>query len=297
MVNTSARPITVDGVRLDTLAWNVEKVDRATAQRRSGDYDIPNMDGALPSLNDPLEPSTFGLSMWLRGTDADGAVPAAGSLTTLRANLDELLHLFGQRHKLLELRETVDAVGTERRAWAKVTDSIAPELNTPGSAGSFAVAFSLPYGCWEDVATQDFASATNPTPGTALEVSTLAGATDRITDAIFVVDGPAVAPRLTDPATGMWVELGRTLAAGESWRFNSATWSSRYGAGVTTGSADATGTDATAVTNTGGPSRAYGLPLTPVRLTGARRVQLALSGSGFTTSTRFLVRARRKYAA
>ena len=293
MTTTSSRPVSVDGVRLDTLAWNVEKIERATAGRRSGDYDIPNLDGTVASLNDALEPASYGLHMWLRGTDVDGAVPAAGSLDTLRANLDELLHLFGKRHALLDLREQVSAT-EERRAWAKVTDAIAPELNTPGSAGTFTVALTIPAGMWEDVATQDW---TQANPVTSAEVTTLRGSTERVNDAIFLVEGPATTPRITDPTTGMWVELGFSLPAGSFWRFNSATWSSRTGA-VGLGSADTTGTDRAGVTAMGGPSRAYGLPLTPVRDTGARRVRATLSAaSGLTTASKLSIRARRKYAA
>lgn len=295
MAFTSNRPVTVDGVRLDTLAWNIERIDRATAARRSGDYDIPNMDGLLASVNDPLEAASYGLQLWLRGTDADGAVPAAGSLDTLRANLDELLHLFGKRHALLELVEQVTATES-RRALAKVTDSIAPELNTPGSAGTFTVAMTIPAGMWEDAASSDV---TLNTPAASAEVTTLTGSTERINDAIFLVKGPATTPRITDPATGMWVELGAALSSTQFWRFNSATWASRYGAGLGLGSSDTTGTDGASVTAVGGPSRAYGLPLTPLRDTGSRRVRVSLSAaSGITNGTTQLsIRSRRKYAA
>lgn len=295
MAFTSDRPVSVDGVRLDTLAWNIEKINRATAGRRSGDYDIHNLDGVVASLNDPLEATTYGLEMWLRGTDADGAVPAAGSLDTLRANLDELLHLFGKRHALLDLREKVSDT-EERRAWAKVTDSIQPDLNTPGSAGTFTVSLSIPAGVWEDV---DATDQTIAAPVTAAELTGLTGATERINDTVFLVTGPATTPRITDPATGMWVELGVALQANQFWRFNSATWASRYGAGLGLGSADTTGTDGSAATAVGGPSRAYGLPLTPIRDTGARRVRITLTAaSGIQAGTTALsTRTRRKYAA
>lgn len=295
MTFTSDRPVSVDGVRLDTLAWNVQKINRATAPRRSGDYDIQNMDGVVPSVNDPLEPTTYGLEMWLRGTDADGSVPVAGSRDTLRANLDEVLHLFGKRHALLDLREKVSDT-LERRAWAKVVDSIQPDLNTPGGQGTFTVALTIPAGVWEDV---DATDQTIDAPVTAAELTGLQGATERVNDAIFLVTGPANTPRITDPATGMWVELGANLAGGQFWRFNSATWASRYGAGLGLGSADTTGTDGSGVTTTGGPSRAYGLPLTPIRDTGLRRVRATLTAASgiVAVTTKLSTRTRRKYAA
>lgn len=466
MVNTSTRPITVDGVRLDTLAWNIEKVERATAGRRSGDYSSPLMDGTVAGLNDALEPSVFGLQMWLQGTDVDGAVPAAGRTTTLRENLDELLHLFGKRHQLLDLREqtgngtwarnlvtnrdapaalgagatithnvsyggqtwkrvavttashgvrhlvdaselvngspytasfllandsgvsvTVSAdwcdatgatwtlaagetrlvsftgtratydstfrfldislptVGTSilfrqvaivpgsvavdtyfdgdtawdadylyrwegaagasvsrrearntRRCWAKVVEAIAPDINTAGSAGVFSVALTIPAGMWEDPDQQDW---TQVAPVTAAEVTTMQGSTERINDAVYLVKGPANTPRITDPATGMFVELGQNLPAGSFWRFSSGSWASRVGTTLTLGSMDTDGTDVAGVTGVGGPARAYGLPLVPVRDAGARRVDVTLTAaSGIVNGTTALsVRARRKYAA
>jgi hypothetical protein len=296
MTTTAARYVTVDGVRLDTLAWNIEAISRAVSSRRSGDFTVPNLDGSIPTLNDALEPTTYGLQMWLRGTDVDGVTPGVGSITTLRNNLDELLHLFGKRHALLEVREQVDAGGTERRAWAKVTDTIEPDLGGAGNSGRFMVGMVLPYGVWEDVNTTDLTLAA---PVTAAEVTSLQGATERVNDAIFLVEGPATTPRITDPATGMYVELGVALTAGQFWRFNSATWASRYGAGLSLGSADTAGTDGTAVTATGGPSRAYGLPVVPIRDTALRRARLTLTAaSGIVNgTTKLSTRTRRKYAA
>lgn len=295
MVYTSARPVTVDGVRLDTLAWNIEQINRQVSARRSSDYDVPNLDGVVASVNDALEPGSYGLQMWLRGTDVDGAVPGAGAMDTLRANMDEMFHLFGKRHALLEVREQVLADGTQRRAMMKVTDTIAPDLNLPGSAARFTVGLVIPAGLWEDVATSDW---TQLNPVTAAEVTTMRGATERCTDGVFLVTGPATTPRITDPTTGMWVELGAALAAGSFWRFNSATWASRYGAGLGLGSSDTTGTDGTAITNVGGPSRAYGLPLVPVRDSGFRKTLLTLTAaSGLTGASALSFRGRRKFSA
>lgn len=497
MANTSDRPISVDGVRLDTLAWNVEKVTRETAARRANDVSLALLDGAIPSLNDGLEPLTFGLAMWLRGTDVDGGVPAAGSRTVFRNNLDELLHLFGKRHALLEVIEQVgggseatnllgnpgyeiaggwasnnnateavtadtvvfragtrsarstkasgasitlasmygvghsysaagsppvvpgrtylagcwmragqagyrgqvsvsfadaaftavganilgpfvtlpattwtwvsmtvkapagatlarvgavvqtsnavastvghfvnidDAIFTEdltatdsfngatpedathryawtgtanasaslripkarRRALAKVSAAIAPDENSTGSQGTFSVALTVPSGVWEDELSSDFTK--TGTSQVASEVTTLTGATERVNDAIILVTGPVNTPRVTDPATGMWVELTGNLSAGQFWRINSATWASRTGAGLSLSSPDTTGTDSSAVTVVGGPSRPYVLPLVPIRDTGARRVRVTLSGTSMTAATAISIRARRKYA-
>lgn len=295
MTFTSDRPITVDGVRLDTLAWNITKISRATAARRSADQPVPGRDGAIPSLNDDLEPVSFGLEMFVMGTDEDGAVPPAGKRDTLRANLDELIHLFGKRHALLDVRETVTA-GTERRAWAKVVDSIQPDVNVVGSSGMFTVGLELPYAVWEDVATADWAGTAGAASGTVQEVTSLRGATERIHDAIVLVEGPITNPQVTDQATGAYVRLNAALTAGQFWRVNVGTWATRTGT-LGLGSNDTTGTDRQDVTVFGGTAnQATFLPLVPVRDSGERRVKVALTGTGFSGTTRLSVRARRKYA-
>jgi hypothetical protein len=479
---TSDQPILIDGVRLDTLAWNIAKINRSTAGRRSADVAVPGMDGVVPSLNDDLEPATFGLDMFVRGTDADGAVPTGGSRAAFWANLDELVHLFGKRHGLIEVREqtgpgtpstnlavnpgsevvvqqwvggggngtivldtavkrsgaqssrvdwvtgtwgqafggppaggvipikpnttyvvsawiywasgarpsfncvaqgyvragtvlgvtalqlgqwgritctyktgpddtgliwygatsvasswhvddvlveegtslsdfwdgsTVDTtydyawVGTPgnsqstrtpkstRRAFAKVTDTLTPDVNAIGTAGTFTVALSVPAGCWEDPTSTDWFSSVLAS-GTAVEVTSLRGATERNQDGVILVTGPGNNPRVTDPSTGAYVQLNQNLAAGQAWRINLQTWDSRYGAGLTLASADGSGTDGAPSTVWGGASTvaAY-TTLQPARTPGdpVRRTWLTLTVTGgLTSSTRLSVRARRKYA-
>lgn len=297
MTFTSIRPIAVDGVRLDTLAWNLTQINRAVASRRSGNTQVPGVDGVLPSFNDNLEPAQFGLEMFLKGTDADGLVPGAGANDTLRSNLDELVHLFGKRHALLEVTQQVNASET-RRAWCKVTDTIEPAINQPGSAGTFTVGLEIVYGVWEDQATADWSGTLGAASGTVQEVTTLQGSTERTTDTVFLVTGPANNPRITDPSSGAYVQLNQSLSGAQLWRVNTATWATRYGSGLTLGSADTTGTDGASSTVFGGSkNQAAFLPLVPVRDTGLRRVKVALSGTGgFTGATRLTARTRRKYA-
>lgn len=299
MVFTSDAPITVDGVRLDTLAWNITKVSRSVASRRSADVEVPGADGTIPSLNDPLAAVTMGLELWLRGTDADGAVPGGLSRRSVFwQNLDELVHLFGKRHGLIELTETV-APGQVRRTYAKVTDTIQPDVNEPGSAGTFSVALTIPAGVWEDVAAATWDSG-QIASGDTREVTTLQGATERCTDALVCVRGPINNPRLTDPATGSYVQLNRTVPAGEDWTINLATWTSRYGAALGLNPSPTVGNDGAPITVYGGARGvAQYLTLQPTRTSAdpVRRTRLTLTGTGgITTATRVFVQARRKFA-
>lgn len=454
MTYTSDRPISVDGVRLDTLAWNITKVNRATAARRTADVVVPGRDGAIPSLNDDLEPASMGLEMFVMGTDADGAVPGGSRRDLFRQNLDELVHLFGKRHALLEvqekvgggvaltndaqnprfgtgatntwsatgattvastdrsylgthslkwtytgaspasnagprvlapftpghykvamlvwvpagapdvglslqavtrtivdnsqgntagrkdqwvwIRQTLDVTGSNlnaslyalnsapttadqvggyvgavliakvdpstplleypdyfdgdappdseftyhwtgephaspsvrrpasRRAMAKVQDAITPDVATTGSSGQFTVGLTIPAGVWEDAHLNDWTAPV--TPYQVAEVTTLRGGTERVTDAVLLVVGPITSPSITDANTGAYVRLNKALAAGECWRVNVGTWSSRTGSGLTLDSPDAAGDDAQHLTEFGGtPNQAAFLPLVTVR--------------------------------
>ena len=290
----SPNPITVDGVSLDAYGWGVEAKTRAWPASRAGDLAVPGVDGSIPTLNDDLDVGVLTLTMWLLGVDATGTIPGgASAMTQARANLDSLVHLFmGRRNALLDVRETVDGGGTLRQAWCKVIDQVVPEVRA-GGLGRFTVVLSIPDGMWQDTATADWSQA-SAVSGTSYEVTTLQGATAPISDAVFLVTGPVNTPRLADVATGAYVQLNQNLAASNFWRVNSGTWATRYGTGLSLGSTDTTGTDGQASTTFGGGSARF-LRLQPALATGLRRVNISLTGTGFTAATAVAVRARRKY--
>lgn len=293
MATYSPHGVTVDGVSLDSSAWNVEAKTRPLAGVRNADVVLPGSDGVSQSLNDDFEPTTFSLSMWVVGTDSNGVIPGGSTpMAQVRANLDELVFLFGKRHGLLNVVEKVDAAGNTRQAWCKVVDSVAPEIRAGGLA-RFTVVLQVGEGMWQDEVAADWTQ-TSAVSTVGYEVVTLRGATGPISDGLFLVTGPATNPRITDTTTTAYVQLNRALAAGEKWRVNSATWMTRYGTTLTLASADSDGSPADAQTVFGGGNARF-LRMVPALSGGARRVTLALSGSGFTAATALSVRARRKY--
>lgn len=293
MATYSPHPVFVDGVRLDSSAWNIDVKTRAWASSRNGDVTIPGVDGVAASLNDDLEASTMTLSMWVLGTDENGAVPSGSTgMAKCRDNLDQLVHLFGKRHALLNVSEVVDTAGNQRQAYCKVADTVTPEI-TAGGRAKFTVTLSVLEGMWQDVNTSDW-SQSGLTSGNFYEVTTLQGATGPISDAVFTVTGPVTNPELRDFTTNAYIRLNAVLPAGSVWRVNSGTWATRYGAGLTFGSLDTAGTDAQSVTVFGGGNARF-LRLQPGLVSGARRVQVSLTGSGITGSTAVGVRARRKF--
>lgn len=287
-------PITVDGVSLDTVAWNIEAKTRQWPAARAGDAVLPGVDGVAPSLNDDLDLTTLTLSMWVLGTTTAGTIPGGSTpMAQCRANLDQLAHMFGKRHTLLDVQEQVDAAGTLRQAWCKVTDAIAPEVRA-GGVGKFTAQLQLPEGLWQDVTPADWTSTPTIISGNFYEITTLQGATGPINDAIILVTGPVTNPVLTDYATGAHVQLNAAIPSGQFWRLNVDTWATRYGAGLTLTSSDTTGTSGDGITHSGGGNARF-LRLQPTVVTGLRRVQIALTGTGITAATAITVRARRKY--
>lgn len=289
----TAFDVTVDGVSLDSLAWNIDSKVRPWAGVRAGNVVVPGVDGVVASINDDLEPVVWVLSMWAIGVNSSGVIPGgSNAMSQVRANLDALSFMFRKQYTLLDVREVVDHLGTVRQGLCKVEDTISPEVKAGGS-GRFTVPLLVPAGVLQDVSTSDWSQA-SAVSGTAYEVTTLQGSTGPITDGTILVTGPATNPQVTDVTTGAYVRLNAALPAGQQWRVNSATWVTRHGSGLTLGSADTAGTDGQAITVYGGGNSHF-LRMYPVLDTGLRRVKLTLSGTGFTSATALAVRARKKF--
>lgn len=285
--------ITIDGQPLDTYAWNIDVKTRPVAGYRTGDVAISGVDGVAASLNDDLESTTVVLSMWALGVSRTGVVPDdPNAVAQVRANIDELTLIFSKTHALMDLREPVNSSGGVRQAFCKRVEAFSPEIRA-GGLGRFTVTLLIPSGSWQDVSTPDWSQGTI-TSGNTYEVTTLAGSTAPIADSVTLFQGPALNPQLTDLASGGYVRLNASLPAGQTWRVNSKTWATRYGAGLTLGSADTAGTDAQAITAYGGGKAPF-LRLLPTFASGQRRVFLTVGGAGYTTGTGVSVRATRKF--
>lgn len=304
MTYVSDHPVSVDGVRLDTLAWGIESAGLTIGGLRQGNAVLAGVDGEVASLEDARDAGSYGLSMFVRGCDPDGAVPASrDQQAVMRANLDELLHLFARTDSLLDVREVVESdtvpgtvlgelPGVERQFWGKVEGAISPTLE-PGAAARFTVVLSNPSGYWRDPASADWSHAGVVT-GTTYDVTTLEGSSGPVDDAVFLLEGPADAGvQIVDARTGAFVRLNTALGAGNGWRVDSGAWESRSGA-VDLNTAPTAGTDAAPVTDQGGRYPRL-LRLTPYRSGTVRKVSVKVVGTGFTGATTLRVRARRAY--
>lgn len=288
MVNTSSHPITVEGVRLDTLAWNIEvKTGWDLGQSaRGGNSEVPGRDGEIWTPNKREAAGRMVLSMWVMGSDA-GGVPATDGYELYRQNLDTLKWLFGKRHKLLTIQHVIGATVGTRECLAEVVDAFDPEVTGLGRIGRFKVLCKIPDVYWRDTA--DLNIDINPATTGQKTLTALAGATANMRDGIFVFDGPWTNPSITDDASGHVLSLTGTVASGSQWNVDASALTSRTGVGIafTTG-----GTQAMLSTSRSGAHSPGLFGITP---NGATAPTVTLGGSGLSGVSRFRARLRRKY--
>lgn len=293
MANTSAYPLTIDGVRLDTFAYNVETLSgrRGLPKQRYTPMEIPGRDGLAIDFHDSVDDGSLILKMWIVQADVDGNVPA-NKRQQFETNLDFLLNLFADaRGRVIDIRQTMGD-GTVRRTDGVVKETMTPDMFGENSA-RMSVAFMLPNTWWEDLASADF-SFTNALVPSATNVTTMTGATAPIDDGRFLVTGPVTNPRVIDVHSGQYTQLTRTIAAANQWLFDAKNRVSRYGAGLTLNSADTAGSD-------GWPDTSYNgrfkmMTMRPYPVSGTRQVQLQLTGTSGSAATALAVRAKRKFA-
>jgi hypothetical protein len=293
MTNTSRWPITVDGVRLDTYAWNVRTRSGRdlAAQVKTADIDVASMDGQVWVPGKKVGPGRMVLQMWVAGCDANGVVPADQDTYWLyRQNLDALRRMFGVRHRLIDVQQTIrTSPAVVRQADAQVTAVIDPETVVPSMyTAEMTVELSIPGSWWRSLADVDWDSGTSLVSDQVYQVTPFADITAPVNEGYLVIDGPATNPKWTDQPSGHYVQLNRSLLAGEQWVVDMTNWTSKYGTGIafTTG-----GTNVAAQTVYGGyhVPRMFGLtPLTP-------NPRVTVSFTGGTSATRARIRAKAKY--
>jgi hypothetical protein len=294
MTNTSRWPITIDGTRLDTYAWNVRtRAGRdLAASVKTANLDQPLLNGELWVPGKKVGPGRMVLQMWVSGVDANGVAPVDGdTYWVYRQNLDSLRRIFGKRYGLLDVQQTVrTSPATVRQALCEVTAVIDPDFAAPAPyTGQFTVELSIPDAWWQDPADSNFDTGTSITSGTTYQMTTFAAATAPCEDLYTVVDGPATNPKWTDQPSGHFVQLSRALLAGEQWVVNTSKWTSKIGTGI---AFTDNGTNVASQTSYGGylAPRMFGLsPLNP-----NPRVVLSWTAGG-TTATRGRIRGKVKY--
>ena len=131
-------PITVDGVKLDNLAYKVTTRNgwQSTPGLRAASVEAAHVDGVLvPDRVAPLEPGQIALSMFVKGRDWPEYV----------YNLDTLKRLFSTPRGTVEV--TMDTGDGVRVCQARTVASWQPEHVNPLHA-RFTVVMEIPSGVW-----------------------------------------------------------------------------------------------------------------------------------------------------
>lgn len=293
MTTTSKYPITVDGIRLDSKAWNIETKEGRdfAAPIKDGNLEVGAAHGEIWVPNKKHGPGRTVLKMWVAGQDANGVVPA-DNYYQYRKNLDQLRLMFGVRNRLLDVRQQLDIAGTDiRQALCEVTAIIEPQkVAISPYTSKFTVELTIPDSFWQDPVDDNYDSGAAVLANSLHTLTAFDGATAEMLDLYVVVDGPAATgTKVLDETTGHYIQLTRLLGATEQWVINTTEWSSKVGVGIafTLG-----GTDVYAQTLYGGNHSPSIFGLSP-RSAGAPQVRL--QGTGFGPNTRLRVRGKRKF--
>lgn len=285
---------TIDGIPLadPQYRWRLhrETERRTPVAIRSVDAHVPGMDGNLPIYGEDIEATALHLELNVYGTPAQ-----------VEERCNFLRGVLGKTHAPLVVERRDGLVADAKPA------SISDPVMTPSYA-RMGVVLTIPAGVWRGPEV----TWTHPSPQSAapVVVADLAGGSRAITDAQFLITGPANTPSIEDAATGATLRYTGSVPAGQRLLIHAGEWRAGLGSGswgsqasnatrdlANTGPASASHlmTLTPTITGQSWPSREPGVPIVPATgdgLTFAPR--LIFRASGTTTATSMQVRARTK---
>jgi hypothetical protein len=192
-------------------------------EKRGGNLVVPGSHGELHIPGKKYGAANLVSQLWVRGVNPDGTVPGGsddGARVAFQQNLRTLINLFTVDERLT-LRHTLTD-GSQREIVGEVTDAIQPEIDSFGryTNGRFAVALNCASPFWADLTT---VSQTISSTGAAT-LTNFVGADTWMED-LTLTFGPSQSnPRLTQASTGLWVQVGKVIAAGQGAVVNTTAW-------------------------------------------------------------------------
>jgi hypothetical protein len=173
------------------------------------------------------------LPLGVRGVNADGTIPGgtdSAARLAFHANLRALVAMFVVDERV-RLRHTLSD-GSVREIVGEVTDVIEPQVSGRGryTLGRLAIALRCASPFWSDLTD----SSQVVTSGGPVTLTSFGGATAPMED-LQLLFGPQSNPRLTQASTGIFVEVGRVIAAGQTITVDTATWQVSGTGGVAAG--------------------------------------------------------------
>ena len=177
-------PVTVDGVDLSTVAWDVVTRTgwRSMPGVRAATIEAGTADGVLvPDRRAPLQAGQIAFSMWVQGD----------TFATFTRNLDTLMGLFATQRGCVPITMDCGDAGM-RVTQARTLATITPEHVNPGHA-KFTAVMEIPSGKWQAPA-RTVAHFTNVDVTSPTQVA-CGDPTAEITDTIVLIRDPGTAVR------------------------------------------------------------------------------------------------------
>lgn len=277
------RNLSVNGVSIQTLAWNVtQRGARWRVPGRRGDNQpLPGLHGTNYLAGKTYDENTLVLNMWVIGANPDGSMPSSlNRVRQVEQHADMLTALFSSETQLVltQTRPDGDRV---------LTGEVKSAIDFTTMAGATRAEFSV-----EIVAADPFWYSPETTSQTAqaltsgfYSMSAFADCTAPINKGTYTLSGPIQSPTLLNPTTGQFLSLADSVAAGEQWVVDNQQWSSR----VVNATTHASRNVIAATAHAGGASL---LDLSPDMINGPR---VGVLGSGQTSQTALQVAARKAY--
>lgn len=202
----------------------------AVPERRGGNMVVPGSHGELHVVGKKYGANTLVMPLWVRGVNPDGTVPNPGDSAArllFHDNLRTLTGLFTEGEQIVVRHTLTD--GSAREIRGEVTDRVDPEMSGAGrwTLGRLSVAVNCADPFWADI---DPVTATRTLANDATSALTeFAGASAPMED-LLVTFSPQSNPRLTQPYTDIFVQVGRVITAGQTVTVDTAQWQV-YGTG------------------------------------------------------------------
>lgn len=193
MTVTTTEMVTVDGLVLNTLAYNIStRAGRyTTPDVRTKNVELPGRHGTLNVPGKKFQQGVFTWSMWIRGANQDGSVPTDAIQSRLfRENLDLLMQVFTRRTGLMNIQQVMPD-GSVRQCFGEVLAIVDPTSKSVQPTATFTVAITIPSCFWQDVDAITYTSSAGLVASQTLTLQPFLGATAPMEDLVWTITGAA----------------------------------------------------------------------------------------------------------
>lgn len=292
MTVTTAETVTVDGLVLNTLAYNISTRGGryTTPDVRTKNIEVGGRHGTVRVRSKKFQQGVFTMSMWVRGANEDGSVPDNSNGLSRRIfqnNLDILMQTFTRRSGLLDIRQTLPD-GTVRQCFGEVLAAIDPQSKSVQPMAVFSVAITIPSAFWQDLNPVTYTSPLGLTASQNLTLAPFIGATAPMEDLVWNITGAATNAKVQALENGSplevdtWMQYTGTIPSTKILTVDSGAWTVAGNTGFSPSTAN--------LVHMGSASF---MSLQPGPMNTAP--QIAWSASSVDSHTQLVITGRRKY--